>query len=45
MCVIFKADFQSSDEALAHALSELKLEYDEVLVKVNVVMAEVGEVT
>jgi len=45
MCVIVKADVQGSAEALARALSELKLENDEVLVKVNVVVADVGEVT
>jgi len=45
MCVVVKADVQGSAEALSRALSELKLENDEAVVGVKVLVAEAGDVT
>eukprot|EP00529_Nitzschia_sp_RCC80_P000410 CAMPEP_0113493894 /NCGR_PEP_ID=MMETSP0014_2-20120614/28828_1 /TAXON_ID=2857 /ORGANISM="Nitzschia sp." /LENGTH=860 /DNA_ID=CAMNT_0000387773 /DNA_START=129 /DNA_END=2711 /DNA_ORIENTATION=- /assembly_acc=CAM_ASM_000159 len=45
MCVVVKADVQGSAEALTRALSELKLENDEAVVTVKVLVSEAGEVT
>lgn len=45
MCVVLKADVQGSAEALARSLSELKLEDDEAIVTVKVLVSEAGEVT
>jgi len=45
MCVVIKADVQGSAEALARALSELKLEDEETFVTVKVLGSEAGEVT
>jgi translation initiation factor IF-2 len=45
LCVVVKADVQGSAEALGRSLSELKLENDEVVVSVNVIIADVGEIT
>ena len=45
MCVVVKADVQGSAEALARAFGELKLENDEAIVSVKVLVAEAGDVT
>jgi translation initiation factor IF-2 len=45
MCVVVKADVQGSAEALTRALSELKLENDEAIVTVKVLVSEAGEVS
>jgi translation initiation factor IF-2 len=45
MCVVVKADVQGSAEALTRALSELKLENDEAIVTVKVLVTECGEVS
>mmetsp|Transcript_15157 Transcript_15157/g.43792 ORF Transcript_15157/g.43792 Transcript_15157/m.43792 type:complete len:824 (+) Transcript_15157:134-2605(+) len=45
MCVLVKADVQGSAEALTRALSELKLENEEAVVTVKVLVSEAGEVT
>jgi translation initiation factor IF-2 len=45
MCVVVKADVQGSAEALTRALSELKLEDDEAIVTVKVLVSEAGEVS
>lgn len=45
MCVVVKADVQGSAEALKRAFSELKLENDEAIVTVKVLVAEAGDVT
>jgi translation initiation factor IF-2 len=45
MCVVVKADVQGSAEALTRALRELKLENDEALVTVKVLVSETGEVS
>ena len=45
MCVVVKADVQGSAEALTHALQELKLENDEAIVTIKVLVSEAGEVT
>ena len=45
MCVVIKADVQGSAEALARAFGELKLENDEAIVSVKVLVAEAGDVT
>lgn len=45
MCVVVKADVQGSAEALTRALRELKLENDEAVVTVKVVVSETGEVS
>lgn len=45
MCVVVKADVQGSAEALSRSLSELKLENDEAVVTVKVLVAEAGDVT
>ena len=45
MCVVVKADVQGSAEALTRALSELKLEDDEAIVTVKVLVSEAGDVT
>jgi translation initiation factor IF-2 len=45
MFVVIKADLQGSAEALARALGELKLENDEAVVTVRVLVSEAGEVT
>jgi len=45
MCVVVKADVQGSAEALTRALRELKLEDDESIVTVKVLVSETGEVT
>ena len=45
MCVVVKADVQGSAEALTRALTDLKLENDEAIVTVKVLVSEAGEVT
>jgi len=45
MCVVVKADVQGSAEALTRALRELKLENDEAVVTIKVLVSEAGEVT
>eukprot|EP00541_Cyclophora_tenuis_P004140 CAMPEP_0116579598 /NCGR_PEP_ID=MMETSP0397-20121206/22335_1 /TAXON_ID=216820 /ORGANISM="Cyclophora tenuis, Strain ECT3854" /LENGTH=268 /DNA_ID=CAMNT_0004109085 /DNA_START=93 /DNA_END=899 /DNA_ORIENTATION=- len=45
MCVVVKADVQGSAEALTRALRELKLENDEAIVSVKVLIGETGEVS
>ena len=45
ICVVVKADVQGSAEALSRALSDLKLENDEVQVKIKVLVSEAGDVT
>lgn len=45
MCVVVKADVQGSAEALTHALQGLKLENDEAIVTVKVLVSEAGEVS
>jgi len=45
MCVVVKADVQGSAEALTRALRELKLEDDEAIVTVKVLVSETGEVS
>jgi len=45
MCVLVKADVQGSAEALTRALQELKLENDEAIVTVKVLVSEAGEVS
>ena len=45
MCVVVKADVQGSAEALTRALQQLKLENDEAVVTVKVLVSEPGEVT
>jgi len=45
LCVVIKADVVGSAEALARSLSELKLENDEAVVKIKVVVADAGDVT
>ena len=45
MCVLVKADVQGSAEALTRALRELKLENDEAIVTVKVLVSEAGEVS
>ena len=45
MCVVVKADVQGSAEALTRALSELKLENDEAIVTIKVLISEAGEVS
>jgi len=45
MCVVVKADVQGSAEALTRALRELKLENEEAIVTVKVLVSEAGEVS
>lgn len=45
MCVVVKADVQGSAEALTRALRELRLENDEAIVTVKVLVSETGEVS
>ncbi|KAL7489285.1 hypothetical protein ACHAW6_014860 [Cyclotella cf. meneghiniana] len=45
ICVVVKADVQGSAEALSRSLSDLKLENDEVQVKIKVLVGEAGDVT
>jgi translation initiation factor IF-2 len=45
MCVVVKADVQGSAEALTRALRELRLENDEAIVIVKVLVSETGEVS
>jgi len=45
MCVVVKADVQGSAEALTHSLRDLKLENDEAIVTIKVLVSEAGEVT
>ena len=45
MCVVVKADVQGSAEALTRALQELKLENEEAVVTVKVLVSEAGEVS
>ena len=45
MCVVIKADVMGSAEALARSLSNLKLENEEAVVTINVVVADAGDVT
>lgn len=45
MCVVVKADVQGSAEALMNALQALKLENDEAIVTVKVLVSETGEVS
>lgn len=45
MCVVIKADVQGSAEALSRALRELKLENDEAVVTIKVLVAEAGEIS
>eukprot|EP00957_Ditylum_brightwellii_P041819 3167248-Ditylum_brightwellii.AAC.1 len=43
MCVVVKADVQGSAEALSRSLSKLKLENEEAMVTVKVLVSEAGE--
>jgi translation initiation factor IF-2 len=45
MCVVVKADVQGSAEALTRSLQGLKLENDEAVVTVKVLVSEAGEVS
>lgn len=45
MCVVVKADVQGSAEALTSALRDLKLENDEAIVSIKVLVSEAGEVS
>ena len=45
MCVVVKADVQGTAEALTRSLRELKLEDEEAMVTIKVLVAEAGEVT
>jgi translation initiation factor IF-2 len=45
MCVVVKADVQGTAEALTRALRELKLENDEAIVTIKVLVSEAGEVS
>lgn len=45
MCVVVKADVQGTAEALTRALRELKLENDEAVVTIKVLVSEAGEVS
>jgi len=45
MCVVVKADVMGSAEALTRALRELKLENDEAIVTVKVLVSDAGDVT
>ncbi len=45
MCVVVKADVQGSAEALTAALRDLKLENDETIVTIKVLVSEAGEVS
>jgi translation initiation factor IF-2 len=45
MCVLVKADVQGSAEALTRALRELKLENEEAVVTIKVLVSEAGEVS
>lgn len=45
MCVVVKADVQGSAEALTGALRDLKLEDDEAIVTIKVLVSEAGEVS
>ncbi|KAL3918441.1 MAG: hypothetical protein SGILL_004233, partial [Bacillariaceae sp.] len=45
MCVLVKADVQGTAEALTRSLRELKLENDEAVVSVKVLVSEAGEVS
>uniref|UniRef100_A0A7S2YNV9 Translation initiation factor IF-2, chloroplastic n=2 Tax=Entomoneis paludosa TaxID=265537 RepID=A0A7S2YNV9_9STRA len=45
MCVLVKADVQGTAEALTRSLRELKLENDEAVVTVKVLVSEAGEVS
>ena len=45
MCVLVKADVQGTAEALTRSLRELKLENEEAMVTVKVLVSEAGEVS
>lgn len=45
MCVVVKGDVQGSAEALTRALRELKLENDEAVVTIKVLVSQTGEVS
>jgi len=45
MCVVVKADVQGSAEALSRSLADLRLEDDEAIVTVKVLVSEAGDVT
>jgi translation initiation factor IF-2 len=45
MCVVVKADVQGSAEALTRSLRDLKLENEETIVTIKVLVSEAGEVT
>jgi len=45
MCVVVKSDVQGSAEALTAALRDLKLENDETIVSIKVLVSEAGEVS
>jgi translation initiation factor IF-2 len=45
MCVVVKADVQGTAEALTRALRDLKLENDEAIVTIKVLVSEAGEVS
>lgn len=45
ICVVVKADVQGSAEALARALTDLKLENEEAEVIIKVLVSEAGDVT
>ena len=45
MCVLVKADVQGTAEALTRSLRELKLENEEAVVSVKVLVSEAGEVS
>lgn len=45
LCVVVKADVQGSAEALSRALREIKMENEEVVVSVKILVSEAGEVS
>merc|ERR1712151_287881 len=45
MCVVVKADVQGSAEALARSLNDLKLEDEEAVVNIKVLVSEAGDVS
>lgn len=45
MCVVVKADVQGTAEALTRSLRDLKLEDDEAIVTIKVLVSEAGEVS
>ena len=45
MCVVVKADVQGSAEALTSSLRGLKLENDEVITTIKIIVSEAGDIT